>query len=368
MENPVGHPTCREAHRWFRDPSLPVPHSEITAFPHAVLEIKLSLLDGEEAPAWVADLAQNRALLHEVDKFSKFGHGCAALLHANAPCLPYWIDDTSIRSSLMRSQVKPPRAGGGGGGGGVGVSSRQLGGGGGEGLSRGGSFMAAAEEESKAASLRAPLLGGASPAPGAFTGVRARRQPSEDPNFVPGLGEMRAGQQHQMINLADPAADRPNSWVESIPAGSARARGRGADDEHPVCCDAVLRCFSGGKKAGVPRKMPMKIEPKTFFANERTFLAWLHTAVTLGGIGAAILALAPVSATDDDTGTNASGMTLAMVGILVTLYAMRVFQWRSKMIKERKDGPYHVSARATRRSLPTPTCGLLPLLLAWDRP
>ncbi len=36
----------------------------------------------------------------------------------------------------------------------------------------------------------------------------------------------------------------------------------------------------------------MRIEPKTFFANERTFLAWLHMAVTLGSISAALLGFA----------------------------------------------------------------------------
>ena len=35
--------------------------------------------------------------------------------------------------------------------------------------------------------------------------------------------------------------------------------------------------------------IPMKIEPKTFFANERTFLSWLHMAITIGSIGAALL-------------------------------------------------------------------------------
>ena len=42
--------------RWYRDPSLPVPRSEITRFPHAVLEVKLSLPEGQQAPTWVQDL------------------------------------------------------------------------------------------------------------------------------------------------------------------------------------------------------------------------------------------------------------------------------------------------------------------------
>lgn len=40
------------------------------------------------------------------------------------------------------------------------------------------------------------------------------------------------------------------------------------------------------------RATPMKLEPKTFFANERTFLSWLHMAVTIGSIAAALLGFA----------------------------------------------------------------------------
>ena len=39
-----------------------------------------------------------------------------------------------------------------------------------------------------------------------------------------------------------------------------------------------------------PRKVPVKVEPKVFFANERTFLAWLHMSVTLASISVAIVA------------------------------------------------------------------------------
>ncbi len=39
----------------------------------------------------------------------------------------------------------------------------------------------------------------------------------------------------------------------------------------------------------------MRIEPKTFFANERTFLSWLHMAVTIGSIAAALLGFVGVA-------------------------------------------------------------------------
>jgi Domain of unknown function (DUF202) len=42
-------------------------------------------------------------------------------------------------------------------------------------------------------------------------------------------------------------------------------------------------------QAALARTTPMRIEPKTFFANERTFLSWLHMAITIGSIAAALL-------------------------------------------------------------------------------
>ena len=49
-------------------------------------------------------------------------------------------------------------------------------------------------------------------------------------------------------------------------------------------------CFpfgGGGGGRPLPTSTTMRVEPKVFFANERTFLSWLHMAVTLGGIGSA---------------------------------------------------------------------------------
>lgn len=55
---------------------------------------------------------------------------------------------------------------------------------------------------------------------------------------------------------------------------------------------AWIRMFQWGQpRAGYHvRKVPVKIEPKVFFANERTFLAWLHMSVTLATISIAIVA------------------------------------------------------------------------------
>lgn len=45
----------------YRDPSLPIHPNEITRFPHAVLEVKLSLHEGQSSPAWVQVRSSSRA-------------------------------------------------------------------------------------------------------------------------------------------------------------------------------------------------------------------------------------------------------------------------------------------------------------------
>merc|ERR1712232_384017 len=85
------------------DSNIPLQNTQITRFPHAVLEVKLEL-SGENSspPAWVQEL-QNSGLLYEVHKFSKFIHGCATLLPDYVRSVPYWIDDASVRDSVIAS-------------------------------------------------------------------------------------------------------------------------------------------------------------------------------------------------------------------------------------------------------------------------
>ena len=57
----------------YRDPSLPIHRTEITRFPHAILEIKLALPEGEQPPEWVRDLMDS-GLITEVG--GRAGHRC----------------------------------------------------------------------------------------------------------------------------------------------------------------------------------------------------------------------------------------------------------------------------------------------------
>ena len=72
-----------------------------------------------------------------------------------------------------------------------------------------------------------------------------------------------------------------------------------------------------------------KVEPKTFFANERTFLQWLNTAVLIGSIGIAI----------KSTKTSAfnEGSILIIAGMIVCGYALHIYVTRMRSIKLVRD-------------------------------
>jgi len=76
--------------RWGRDMSN-VPENDVLHFPHAILEVKLSMAMGEASPAWVQELIEQDFVIR-CGKFSKFIHGCAILIPEKANLLPSWLD------------------------------------------------------------------------------------------------------------------------------------------------------------------------------------------------------------------------------------------------------------------------------------
>lgn len=82
------------------------------------------------------------------------------------------------------------------------------------------------------------------------------------------------------------------------------------------------------------RKVPTKVEPKVFFANERTFLAWLHMSVTLSTISVAIVAFA-----EANDFSQVYGLMLMPVAIAFCGYSLYMYMKRSSMIRQRHPGP-----------------------------
>lgn len=74
--------------------------------------------------------------------------------------------------------------------------------------------------------------------------------------------------------------------------------------------------------------LPTRVEPKVFFANERTFLSWLNFTVILGGLAIGLLNFG------DRVGRiSAALFTLIAMGAMI--YALVTFHWRARSIRLR---------------------------------
>ena len=284
--------------RWHRDPSEILAKNEITRFPHAVLEIKLELKgDNMTPPKWVTDL-QNSGLLYEVHKFSKFIHGCAVMLPEDVRSVPYWVDDASVRESIIAS--------------------------GGE-----------------------------------------RILAEEDVGVGPGANEVYT----HLLPFGDTTQNLKDKAVGRTAASKAASQGwfgaKAANDNYGVnyyfedefaddlyapppeediwcgedtCCGWMFPFCSRNNayyESVVAPTSVQKIEPKTFFANERTYLHWLHHGVILSSIAAAILAFS------NETGEKWAhwyALALLPLSLAFCIYALNVFLWRADRIKTRIPG------------------------------
>lgn len=91
------------------------------------------------------------------------------------------------------------------------------------------------------------------------------------------------------------------------------------------------------KLTGAPRQVakvqrPLKIEPKTYFANERTFIQWMSAGVLIFSLSVALMTISPTS--------RVVGLVLFPVAILFFAYALWLFLWRVNMINSRERKNY----------------------------
>lgn len=281
--------------RWFRDPSKPVPRNEITRFPHAVLEVKLQLKDEGAKPQWVTDLLSS-GIPREVHKFSKFIHGCAVLLPEEVQAMPYWIDDPSLRESIAASgseNILEPESGKKGGVGGMLAHMLPHG--------------KEGKEKAKTTALSAA----------------AKRTPAPTP---------RRDSETPLPSRVSVGASKGKAW--SAPLMASTEEEFYEDEEGgPGCWESMCGgCFAWAAPPEISARMAQqKVEPKLFFANERTFIHWLNMAVTISSLGAAVLAFSP-----EDTVSELYGIILMPVSLLFALYALNTYITRSAKIRTRE--------------------------------
>jgi uncharacterized membrane protein YidH (DUF202 family) len=295
------------------------------------------LKDGEEAPQWVMDLI-NSGMLTEVHKFSKFVHGCAVLLTEEIRFAPYWIDDASIRASVLRSQHIDVQKRVGGGGSDVAPPVQPM-----QKIYESGLL---GEETIDLMNSQASF-DRSSP----YTGPARKGGANNQRNYGSMSGAAINPAQHEQYGASvDHGLLVPHDEEHDHTLG----HGGGVFQSCLQCCGlGGARDVEGGAGAYqlIPRRTPMKIEPKVFFANERTLLSWLHMAITLGSIAAGLLgvsvhsmvpskgsAKAIAAPSDVLNAPEIIGMLLLPVAILFAVYAIFTFHWRGRLIHERIPG------------------------------
>lgn len=77
--------------------------------------------------------------------------------------------------------------------------------------------------------------------------------------------------------------------------------------------------------------MPVRVEPKVYFAAERTFLSWLEFSIILGTISATLLNFG------QDYIALTSSWAFTILAALALLYSLMLYIWRVDKIRKRRD-------------------------------
>ena len=333
-------------------PFKQLPPEDVERFPYAVLEVKLQTQAGQQPPEWVRELISSH-LVEAVPKFSKFIHGTATLFPTGIHLLPFWMPqmDVDIRKPIThRFGIERPNQAAS-----YSTSDDPL------------DTDTEDEEENERVQGNTDA-------------------PQEDENTATDQGMRRLREardtmeQHDITHAPDPtntldieeriAAD-PLSYPDDDPIYD-------SDDEtddleeakrvggwhyrrkllkhHIVHAPSYLidlfrnimsiadpttpsptpqpisRRFRAppGKRIHVP----VRVEPKVFFATERTFLSWLEFSILLGSIAATLLNFG-----DGLSHYSAWGFTFLAIASL--LYSLGMYLWRVRMIRRRRTGGYH---------------------------
>jgi uncharacterized membrane protein YidH (DUF202 family) len=289
---------------WYRNPEWILQPNEITRFPHAVLEIKLELKGGDmTAPKWVGEL-QNSGLIYECHKYSKYCHGSAVLLPEDVRSVPYWVDDVTLRDSILASggerilmeedaEEPPPGANA--------VYDHLL------------PFGDQINDRSGNAVGRTHVSVAASVG---ITGDQATTK-----NLAVGFG---------LYNGTD-GDTKKGPLAEEDPWDDDDSYDM---EEEGICgwCFPFCSRYNQYSQQVVAPTSFQKIEPKLFFANERTFLHWLHYSVVLSSIASAILSM---SENPGEEWRQWFAMSLLPISLAFVVYSLHIFLWRQDQIKNR---------------------------------
>ncbi|KAK7951337.1 vacuolar transporter chaperone 4 [Apiospora aurea] len=328
-------------------PFSQLPAKDIVRFPYAVLEVKLQTQHGQEPPEWVRELIASH-LVEAVPKFSKFIHGCASLFPDRIKLLPYWMPqmDVDIRKPASKDfGIRRPNH-----------------------SSASGSTSDADDDDDYDSDDEAGHNG----ARGDHTNGESSTRDQAVAAAVADLEDQTANHatadaDYPLYDSEDEESDLDDALEESRRVGGwtyysalgkkyARAAGQGTWTvlktivPHPqgttVPVSNRQQMFFGDqvvstKKVKAPKGkkiyVPVRVEPKVYFAAERTFLGWLEFSIYIGTIAVTLL----------NFGTKPSLVSFIVAGVFTVLailalcYSVAIYLYRSGAIRERKAAKFY---------------------------
>lgn len=247
-----------------------LPEKDVCRFPYAVLEVKLQTQLGQEPPEWVRELVGSH-LVEPVPKFSKFIHGVATLLNDKVNLIPFWLPqmDVDIRKPAIPTNINITRPG----------------------REDDEEFEDTEDEELAAPANSYDMEEAAGDVPvnrgaGQPTGVSSAPNYgaiTENANVPSNSSSENAAEILRKIRQAsNPVTKYWYTLVYHI--------------DHYLYGDQISKVPQGtvfdSYVSAPPGKticVPVRVEPKVYFATERTLLSWVSVGLVLGGVSTSFL-------------------------------------------------------------------------------
>ncbi|KAL9103970.1 MAG: hypothetical protein Q9163_001032 [Psora crenata] len=342
---------------------------DVERFPYAVLEVKLQTQAGQEPPEWVRELVGSH-LVEALPKFSKFIHGTATLFPDRIHLLPFWMPqmDVDIRKPVTHNFgiERPNQSTNYSTSDEIDDDSEEDGEdddgteyAGAEAISRSGNNDSRRDScrfrEPQDATEQYDMARAADPiANDLDIEERISTQPlvhnpddyplydSEDEDgYTDDLDRAKksGGWYYtgkvlkHYISLASSKAASALSYIIPAPKPTLLppSIARGGFGNVPASSITARRFKAPlGKRIHVP----VRVEPKVYFAAERTFLSWLEFSIILGSIAATLLNFGDVM-------SMWAAIAFTIVACASLVYSMVLYLWRVRCIRERRAARYH---------------------------
>jgi uncharacterized membrane protein YidH (DUF202 family) len=317
---------CRDPEDWHRrevdDAGMEYPFSgirkgEINRFPFAVLEIKVK---GQKRFEWVDDL-MNSHLVKEASRFSKFVHGVSTLFDDYVNTYPFWLSlvETDIRrdpqQAFEEEQERKAK-----------MAEDE--------------FVVGSLFGSKASPARAFRGQFASPGSRSPAVKPVGSAPGTSPKATPDMTRVVADKKSATENVID-EEDSDDDGVQAsrepvpstlaglrqlFPAFSMSKYARAHRAGHEKLPPGVQKPSFWIKDQG-----PVKVEPKVWLANQRTFIKWQHFSVLLSALA---LGLYNAAGEDNDI-ARTLGAVYTIFGLFAGVWGWGIYMYRSHLIRQR---------------------------------